>query len=238
MAGYIYLPVPTHEFIDYTDRWGLQRAWRLGKPHHEVLQNKYTGWRKGFWRRLGYGVLKLVQPDDKLYVMAHGIRRIHDGIDIGVQTIGAFRGGTLRVVNDERTWEGGIKKAYSPEELAELLEKEGLTKHFQDLRIFACNSARSLDPHRQDLRVVPCNSALTIDPLHNFDGSSFAQRLGLAMKQRGYFSIKVTGYLGNVKSSHAQRHVWGAPGKLTPRRHKGTEIDGVLYRASAHKVVY
>ena len=118
MAGYIYLPVPTTEMLEFAKDWqDGQRA--KGKTPYQVLKNFQSGWRKGAVRGLGFGVLRNVTAADKLYILAHGN-------SLGSVKIGAKRGATRAGLR----WTGGTAKKYDSDELAEVLQAEGLTTGF------------------------------------------------------------------------------------------------------------
>jgi hypothetical protein len=108
-------------------------------------------------------------------------------------------------------------KKYSPAELAVLLEAEGLTKNFMDLRIYACGSG------------VEINST-----------ASFAQHLSREMRARGYRSIRVTGYLGLVKSSYSYRAIPPYGLDQTDTKHKGVYSPEIAehFPASTRKVTF
>jgi hypothetical protein len=102
----------------------------------------------------------------------------------------------------------GLSKNYSVPELADLLVAEGLSKAHQDLRLYLCESGVGDQP--------------------------FALQLKNAMVARGYSSLTVTGYMGNVKPSYARRQIKDstAHGDGTEQEHKGVEQDGFIFRAS------
>ena len=215
MAGYIYIPVPTPEMLEFARAWQEgQLEKQNGQPEeskkepYEILRNYESGWRKGAVRKFGFGVLRNVTHNDKVYILAHGAT-------LGSRDIGVNRGATRG--NGVNEWVGGMYKGYSPKALANVLKKEGLPEQFQDLRVFACGSA-----------IIPPAGAVL----------SFAQELALAMRVLGYNQIRVTGYMGNVRPSYAIRQISGQPGNYTEGPHKGVEIGSQIFRASEHKVVF
>lgn len=129
MAGYIYLPVATAEMKEFARDWQDGQR-RKGKVPYAILHNYESGWRKGFLRAIGRGVLRNVLASDKLYIVAHGAA-------LGSRFIGSERG-AVKKGND---WVGGTFKKYSPDQLATVLKNEGLRTDFIDLRVFACGSA-------------------------------------------------------------------------------------------------
>jgi len=204
MAGYIYLPIATEEMQHFARDW--QEGQReKGKQPYEVLKNFESGWRKGFVRGIGRGVLRGVTAQDKLYVLCHGAGQ-------GSSFIGASRG-AKRSDGPIETWEGGTLKRYSPNELAAVVEKEGLLKSFVDLRLFVCGSG-----------LVPPNQT-----------QSFAERFALAMGGLGYNHLLVKGYLGSVKPSYTYRQVGVG---YTEGKHKGVEFDHGMARPSEHNLVF
>lgn len=211
MAGYIYLPVPTHEMIDFATDWqDGQRA--KGKVPYQILKNFESGWRKGAVRALGKGVLRNVAAADKLYILAHGN-------SLGSAAIGAKRGATRSGL----AWTGGTSKKYTPDELADVLQAEGLPTNFVDLRVFACGSA-----------TTPATGAAT---------ASFAQRLKNAMVALGYNAIIVTGYEGALKTSYSQRKDASTPSGWTPDDRKGSIVKDAhggleVVPASTKKVTF
>jgi hypothetical protein len=98
----------------------------------------------------------------------------------------------------------GSVKGYSAPELADLLVAEGLSKSHRDLRLYLCESGVGDQP--------------------------FALQLKNAMVARGYNSIAVTGYRGDVRPSYAIRQTTG--GGYTTQEHKGVEREGFIFRAS------
>jgi hypothetical protein len=135
-----------------------------GKEQYSILHNYESGWRKGFTRAIGLGVLRSVSAGDKLYVMSHGS-------EVGSRFTGASRGATMQA-NGE--WEGGALKKYSPAQLAEVIQKEGLTTAFVRLHLFICGSG--LKPRQEGAK-------------------PFAQALAIALGDLGYKHIRVLGYV-------------------------------------------
>lgn len=180
---------------------------------YTVLYNYEAGWRKGFMRKIGLGVLRNVVANDRLYVLAHGGPQ-------GSRHIAAARGARQVCEMGVFHWEGGVTKSYDPEQLAAVIEAEGLLKSFVDLRIFACGSA-----------LVPA-------PVDNEKTRSFAENLLFAMRDLGYHLIQVTGYQGSVRSAYAPRSVKGNALELTSEMHKGVEVGARIYSASDFMVVF
>src|SRR5262245_23861660 len=116
MAGYIYLPVPTQEMLDFAHDW-QQGQIEKGKTPYKILHNYEAGRLKGFLRNIGRGVLRNVVATDKLYVLAHGAAN-------GSRRIGAERGGAKVLEAGVEKWEGGVMKSYTPAELAAVIQKE------------------------------------------------------------------------------------------------------------------
>jgi hypothetical protein len=209
MAGYIYLPVPTTEMMEFCSDWANgQKA--KGKTSYPILFNQHSGLLKSARRHFGGGVLHRLTPQDKLYILSHGAAT-------GSSFIGADRGNRKIVVRGITQWTGGTLKKYSPLELALLLIREKLPCNFVDLRVFACGSG-----------IVPNKEGVE---------ASFAQLLAEEMRKLGFKNIQVTGYLGSVRSSYSIRQLMPAL-DYTPDRHKGVDIDNHTIRASMAKVVF
>jgi hypothetical protein len=218
MAGYIFIPVPTPEMIEFAQSWAAGRNAKLAnnanKQPYQVLCNDNGG--KGYRRQNGLGVLRKLATADKLYILAHG----HS---LGSVAIGAARGAKRRQQPSGKVeWVGGKLKKYSADELAKLLEDEGLGKTFIDLRVYACGSAIAPTPPGQ----------------HPGTTVAFADGLKNAMKARGYNSISVTGYEGALESGYSERHEKGASGQWTKEPHKGVEIKSEWFPAKSHSVVF
>jgi hypothetical protein len=136
MPGYIYLPVPTQEMLNFADQFRDSQNTQ-GKERYSILHNYESGWRKGFTRAIGLGVLRNVAAKDKLYVISHGAT-------MGSRFTGARRGAEQQ----GNEWKGGEYKKYSPAQLAQVIHKEGLTTSFVRLYLFICGSG-----------LVPANQA-------------------------------------------------------------------------------
>jgi hypothetical protein len=104
----------------------------------------------------------------------------------------------------------GSTKSYSAPELADLLVAEGLSKAHRDLRLYLCESGVGDQP--------------------------FALQLKNAMVARGYTSLTVTGYKGNVRPSYAIRQT--EDGGYTTQEHKGVERGGFIFRASQFRRIF
>src|SRR5262249_21448385 len=115
MAGYIYLPVPTQEMLNFArDLQPVQIE--KGKIPYKILHNYETGSLKCILRNSGRGVLRNVVASDKLYVLAHGASK-------GCRRIGADRGATKVFEAGVEKWEGGVMKSYTPAELDTVIQK-------------------------------------------------------------------------------------------------------------------
>lgn len=166
MPGFIYLPVPTQEMLKFAEQFqDSQNA--QGKEKYTILHNYESGWRKGFTRAIGLGVLRNVAAKDKLYVICHGAT-------MGSRFTGARRG----AVQQGNEWKGGEYKKYSPDQLAQVIQKEGLTTTFVRLYLFVCGSG-----------LVPATQA-----------KSFAEGVAIGLGNLGYSHIRVVGYLGEVSA--------------------------------------
>lgn len=193
MAGYIYLPIPTAEMKNFAKDFNDGRA-EKGKAKYPVVSNPHVkGPLKGFRRRVGLGCLRSVTAG-KLYIIVHGSAK-------GSKFVGASRS-------------NNVLKKYTPDELADVIEAEGLLKSFVDLRLFACGSGLAPDA--------------TYGP--------YGQRLAGALRNNGYNGIQVTGYEGALYSAYSIRQD-GIVG-YTTGKHKGVVVEGSIDRASAHKRVF
>lgn len=153
----IYLPVAAADVLGIANDWNTE-AVRAGKPGFTIITNSSTGFAKTGRRLFGGGMLKMVPSTEKLYVMIHG-----DGND---------GDNTFRVAGQRSN---GKWREYSPENLARHLEKEGLSKAHQDLRLAACNGGRP-----------------------DSVGDSFASILKLWMAHLGYHNLTVYAYHGEI----------------------------------------
>jgi hypothetical protein len=153
MTTWIYLPVPTQEMRDFAS--GLA----LGSQY--TLSNYFVSGKGKAVTRFFGGCLGGVAAWDELLLICHGATG-------GSRFTGASRG-----ANNE------LKK-YSPDELAVVLRKEGLTKSFVDLKLLVCGGG--------------------LRPASGLD-DPFAERVCAALKAEGYSQIRVTGYLGDVSTS-------------------------------------
>jgi hypothetical protein len=135
--------------------------------------------------------LRDIKPGDKLYIMLHGPSQA-DGF------LGASR-------------KNGMKR-YTPEQLARVLQREGLAKNITDIRLYACGSA-----------IVGQEPAM-------------AERLKQALVQRGYQNIAVYGYLGDVGASYAPRVDDNL--KISSTAHKGAhDLELANYVRASHRRV-
>ena len=114
MTRYVYIPFPSAEMDQMASAWEAGRRNENKEP--PTFIRKRTSLTKIFSPQQRRNQLGMIQPDDKLYVMAHGNR---DAISANI--------------------DGG--KSYDPATLARKLEERGLPKNCKDVRIFACNSA-------------------------------------------------------------------------------------------------
>lgn len=167
MTEYIFLPVPTAEMQDLAQSM-LDARHGSPLPVPALLRNYFAeGAGKGIVRWLGKGCLRGVGGNDKLYLLLHGTGTP------GSRVVGANRNHGIA---------GAAKryKHYTPVEIAELLEAEGLTKSFGDLVLLCCGAGLEGGD----------------DPAY---AKSFGERVYDAMLVAGYPNITVTAYQGNVK---------------------------------------
>ena len=153
MTTYIFLPIPTQEMKDFANKLGL--------PAQQLLHNFFvSGKGKGLTRAVGGGCLRALSPADTVNLICHG----------------ATGGSTLTGAD-----RAGVLKAYTPAELAEVLEKEGLPKTFVNLKLLICGGALDTNPSAKGK-------------------PAFAKGCFDALKARGYGNIQVTGYCGDVST--------------------------------------
>ena len=124
----IYLPIDSAEMRDHAAEWNADRVTK-GKAAYRVIRCTQTGFAKNV-RRVGFGALRNVGANEKIYVLTHGIHRVNEA--------GARRVGARRVP-------GGPLRMYRPAELAEHLQAEGLTHQIRDLRLFSCGAGLAVD---------------------------------------------------------------------------------------------
>lgn len=148
MTTWIFLPVPTQEMKNFASKLNLGPS--------RTLHNQFvSGAGKGITRFLG-GCLNGVEPWDELLLICHGA------------TGGAPFTGAQRSAHD-------LKK-YDPAGLAKVIQAEGLTKSFVNLKLLICGGGL----HRKGT------------------GGAFAELTFQALRQAGYANVQVTGYLGDV----------------------------------------
>jgi hypothetical protein len=105
----------------------------------------------------------------------------------------------------------GRYKTYSPEEMAALLEKEGLTKAISRVNVFSCGSG-----------------------LASIQIPAWAQRLKEQMIRIGFLEVAVGGYTTDLYPSYTFRYVAALTGiQLSQGTHKGAYTEGsFIYRKS------
>lgn len=171
MPQYVFLPVPTKEMKSLADS-----LVKTCQPTAQlvVVRNYFdSGIGKGFLRRIGQGCLTGVTATSTLYVFLHGAGEANSS------KIGARRGATLDHDRGMEVWKGGTLKAYTMDRIADVLQGEGLPTDFVNLHLLTCGSG---------LRGNKGNA--TDAPL--------AERLHAILRQRGFASVTVTGYTGDV----------------------------------------
>jgi hypothetical protein len=171
VANYIYLPVNSDEMCSLARK----AADHLDVPVTNILANKVTaGIGKAMYRWVNK-CLSAVRAGDTLYVMLHG-RGDADSL-----TVAANRsvGKNKQYEDYDRglpVYKGGESKAYTPEQLAATMKKEGLSTAVTRICLLTCGSG--------------------------FAGSlpAWAQRLKNALSTHCP-NLTVTGYLGDVSIS-------------------------------------
>ena len=175
MAEFIFLPVPTPEMAEMArDICDARTKARLAAP--TVLRNYFdAGAGKGFLRAIGKGCLRGLGGGDTLWLVLHGA-----GV-AGSRVVGADRS----KVKQGKLWQagpGGEKmKKYGTEDVARVLEAEGLPKGFVDLHMLTCGSGLQGGDRPQYVRPI-------------------AQRVHEALRARGYDRVRVTGYTGDIRA--------------------------------------
>lgn len=159
----IYVPVADQGVLNIATTWNSE-AIRAGKPGYSIITNTSTGFVKAGKRLFGKGALRFVPSNERLFVMIHG----DDTLDANSFEV-------------QGTRDNGEDKIYIPKTLARHLEKEGLSKAIQDIRLAVCNGGRPDDV-----------------------GDSFASIFKAWMVYRGYQNVTVYGYIGNVRSDRVQ----------------------------------
>jgi hypothetical protein len=190
MAHYIFNAIPTDETNELCQQ--LANSCR-NTAVLTVLRNTYaSGVGKGLLRSVGMGALKNVTANDHLYVLMHGT-----GYG-GTSNVGVRRGAEKTWESGKVKWINGNLKKYSVEELARVLDTEGLTKQFVHLHLTTCGSgftAAETSTAQPEDKTIPWSP----DPL--------AKQLKAAMVARGFNAVTVTGYKGNVVTN-VSRNNW------------------------------
>ena len=136
-------------------------------------------------RAIGLGCLRAVGARDTIYLLLHGTG------DVCSREVGVDR---AKVLLPDGQWGrpagvAAIKKAYTPTDIARVLEAEGLPRDFQDLHLLTCGSG---------LEGLRDKSSKDWQPDDEKFRKSYAKRVYDILKARGYRFIHVTGYLGDV----------------------------------------
>jgi hypothetical protein len=147
----------------------------------------------------GKGALKFVSSQERLYVMIHG----DDTLDKNSFVVSGTR-------------ENGEEKNYTPKALARHLDKEGLSKAIQDIRLAVCNGGRPDEV-----------------------GDSFASVFKAWMAHRGYRNLTVYGYTGNVRSDRVQTDDgrWVKYSRVAHIDVNGDQVDD-FYRLSSQRSAF
>jgi hypothetical protein len=208
MAGYIYLPIPAADLLDFAAEWRAGQERKGKNPYPLLYHNIVGGAAKVFVRKMGFGLLRNLQPADKLYVLMHGasngplviadkkLKRDPDSVKAMPRYI------------------GGVQHQYTAHELALILRDEGLPRSFQDLRIFACYSGA----YRGNL--------------------PFGLLLREEMRLLRYGHLRVIGYIGETSGEFRKRTSPDDNRKETTGEYKGVTIAGGSYPASTRRVYF
>jgi len=182
MPQYVFLPVPTKEMKSMADE--LVETCRP-TARLVVVRNFFdSGKGKGMLRHLGLGCLRGVTAASTLYVFLHGRGEANSSL------IGAARGAKKEYRLGLPRWEGGVFKTYTMDRIADVLEGEGLPTDFVHLHLLTCGSG--LRGNKGEATDAP-----------------LAERLHTILRQRGFASVQVTGYTGDVLVNVA-RNGWFA----------------------------
>lgn len=171
MPQYVFLPVPTKEMKSMADQ--LVETCRPTAPLIVVRNFFDSGAGKGMLRHLGLGCLKGVTAASTLYVLLHGRGEANSSL------IGAARGAKKKYERGLPVWKGGVFKTYTMDRIADVLQGEGLPTDFVHLHLLTCGSG--LRGNKGDATDAP-----------------LAERLHAIMHERGFVSLEVTGYTGDV----------------------------------------
>ena len=186
MAKIIYLPVPPQEAREMAAKWNQGRTDKKKQPYR-IIECRFTGARKAWKHMRNNGDLGAVGAGNHIIIILHGLKpAIHvNDQSYPAVAVGMSRGAVKKPGFPKTTWEGGTQKSYSPTDLAEHLDKEGLTHTISGVTLFCC-SAGATRP--------------------NDVNASFAQRFKQAMVQRGFHAaLTVHGYSGDLAISYNNR---------------------------------
>jgi hypothetical protein len=128
--------------------------------------------------------LKQVKPDDVLFIGAHGSKsREEVAIVTGKTAIGVTRTEKVNPSNNLKVYETvteyqDIKRWFTPNDLAELLKSDGLTRTQRFVLLNSCYACGTLFPDK----------FLATDP--------FAKLLAVAMGKKGFKKVVVGGHQG------------------------------------------
>lgn len=194
----IYVPVADPGVLGIATQWS-DEAVKAGKEPYSIITNSSTGFVKAGKRLFGKGALKFVTSSERLYVMIHG----DDTLSENSFTVSGTR-------------EDGEDKSYTPKTLARHLDKEGLTKSIQDIRLAVCNGGRPDDV-----------------------GDSFASIFKAWMAHRGYRNLTVYGYTGNVRSNRVQLDDgrWVKYARVAHIDANGQQVD-TFYKLSGNRTAF
>lgn len=228
---YVYIPVYSDALVKTATNF-LALVAPNQNATTSILFNK-SRITKSIERVLGWKrVLSCVNPGDTLYVLAHGNGA--NTIVIGEKTVSwkdELRAQSRTSDKDKKEeWSESNKnlerskrfKSYSAPELAWVMSEEGLKKSFVDLRLLSCGAGLSISKQtitgREELvKLLKSNGK---NPTKMHLDKSFAEGLLIALQQRGYDKVTVTGYLGDVSVK---------PGEsVTIKLELGVKLNGEL----------
>ena len=125
MDGFIFLPVPTLAAQAMAQGWREGQLRKDKQPYQIVMSSFQAGRLKGVARAIGLGCLRKVRPENKLYVMTHGM--VYSTASLAPTFLGEAR-------------DSGGQKKYTPEALASVLKAEGLTSGIREVNLFSCGT--------------------------------------------------------------------------------------------------
>ncbi|RDA61915.1 hypothetical protein DVH07_18370 [Hafnia paralvei] len=97
----------------------------------------------------------------------------------------------------------GLMKGYTPEELVNVIIKENLTRRICEINLYCCGSGLGNE-------------------------SSYAARLKKSLLAKGFTTVIVSGYLGDLVTSYVNRYKTVSGGSFTHDTHKGVTVGDIV----------